>query len=179
MLTNFYDVPVYRLPEEQYNAEMSAHIEETMYPPGDPWSEVTREFHKREPHHRTAFRDHLWRSYGGMWRYNEIIGYIRLHFLGSQIRGEYASSIKRRAVRTRRKIFEYQTHKLAAEVDIPRDANNGDILLLLRKYLERCGQELPKRHIDTRMFDAVAPFIDWRCLYADHLERMTKRQTHD
>jgi hypothetical protein len=180
MQTNFYDVPVYRLPEDRYNSEMDAHIEQAMYPPGKPWSEETRALHKREPSLRIAFHDHLWRSYGGMWRYNEIIGYIRLHFLGSQIRGEYASAVRRRVVRTRTKIFEYRTHKIATEVDIPRDANSDDILLLLRKYLERCKQELPKRHIDMRMFDTLAPYVDWHGLYSGHLERLRQRLTpHD
>jgi hypothetical protein len=118
MQTDFFDISVYRLKEDRYNAEMDAYIERVMYPPGDPWSEQTRALHKRQPHLRVTFEDHLWRSYGGMWRYNEIVGYIRLHFLGSQIRGEYTSAIKKRAVRTRTKTFMYRTHKLAVRFSV-------------------------------------------------------------
>jgi hypothetical protein len=38
---------------------------------------------------KIRFLDHLEMRYGGPWNFNEIIGFIRLHFLGSQIRGEY------------------------------------------------------------------------------------------
>ena len=41
-------------------------------------------------------------QFGGAWKYNEIIGYIRLHFLGNQIRGEYWGVKAMCQVRTRR-----------------------------------------------------------------------------
>jgi hypothetical protein len=175
MQTNIFDVPVYRLKQDRYNAELDEYIERTMYPPNDPWSEATRELDKRQPHLRINFHDHLWRSYGGAWRFNEIIAYIRLHFLGSQIRGEYFSSIRKRCVRTRTKTFEYRTHKLAAEIDIPRDADKKQIFDLFRQYLEDCQRELPKRYVDITSFEEIAPYVDWRALFDDHLETLRQR----
>jgi hypothetical protein len=175
MQTNVFDVPVYRLRRDRYNKEMDEHIERQMYPPGASWADQMRALHEREPALRIQFHDHLWRSYGGMWRYNEIVGYIRLHFLGSQIRGEYSSSIKKRLVRTRTKTFVYQTHKLAAEVTIPKDAASDEIFSLLNQYLLNCQHELPKVHVDTTMFDAVAPYVEWQRLYSEHLRMIAKR----
>jgi hypothetical protein len=79
----FFDVPVYRLREDRYYDERDRYIDNAMFPPSSPYSERLREEARKNPN--IAFKDHLQNSYGGPWRYNEIIGYIRLHFLGSQI----------------------------------------------------------------------------------------------
>jgi hypothetical protein len=110
------------------------------------------------------FQEHLVLLYGGAWEYNEIIGYIQLHFLGSQIRGEYWQ-IKEKKIRgTRRKIFEYRTWKLAPEINIPSGASNSEIYALVRKYLNDCAKELKGRYIDVSRLEAIAPHVDWRGL---------------
>src|SRR4051812_19282331 len=99
MPTIFLDVPVYRLPLPEYDRQQKAYIKKAFGPmvlPND-----------------AAFRDHLWRVYGGCWRFNEVTAYIRLYFLGGQVRGEYFAIRRKRIVRTRHKQFEYVTHKLA------------------------------------------------------------------
>lgn len=75
----FFDVPVYRLPEERYYRERDKSIESAIYPEGSPSNEAMRAKEAADPNHNIAFRDHLQRTYGGCWRFNEIIGYIRLH----------------------------------------------------------------------------------------------------
>lgn len=142
----FFDVPVYRIPEGQYNRERDAYIEANLNQNAD-------------------IRDHFWRSYGGCWQFNEIIGYIRLHFLGSQVRGEYFGVNKKRIVRTRTRTFEHLTHKLAPEVDILQPLTSESILAAVREYLENCKKELPLRHIDTVLFEVIAEHVDWRALY--------------
>ncbi len=66
----------------------------------------------------------------------------------------------------------YKTHKLAAELSIPIDPTSGEIFSLIKQYLIECQQELPKRHIDIVMFDAMGPYVDWKRLYSDHLQRL-------
>ncbi len=101
----FHDVPVYRLSRDRYYKEMDQYIEKSMY--RDPQNPDTtmKEFHERKPEMKIQFREHLRNSYGGAWNYNEIIGYIRLYFLGSQIRGEYWETKTKRKVRSRKKVF--------------------------------------------------------------------------
>jgi hypothetical protein len=168
----FFDIPVYRIKEDQYYLERDAHLERILYPPDASWAEELRELHKREP---DTARPHIERSFG-QWIYNEIIGYIRLHFLGDQIRVEYFSVTKKRIVRTRTKIFEYQTWKLARELDVPSDASSKHIYALVKQYLSDCGRQVPKRHIDTTMLDAIGPYVDWRRLYADHYRNAYRRE---
>jgi hypothetical protein len=167
---DFFDVPVYRIEEDRYYAEMKAHIDRTMYPPDASWVEDAQELAKREPNVENSFRHRAQRSYGGSWRYNEIIGYIRLHFLGDQIRGEYNGVTRKRIVRTRTKVYEFQTWKLALEMDVPSSSSSEEIFALVKQYVADCQRELKKRYVDTEMFDAVGPYLDWRRLYGDLLQ---------
>lgn len=164
----FFDVPVYRLPEERYYRERDKYIESAIYPEGSPFNEATQAKESADPNRNIAFRDHLQRTYGGCWRFNEIIGYIRLHFHGSQVRGEYYGVRKKRVVRTRTKALEYQTWKLAPEIDVPYPHTNDGIFETVREYLKACRKELRGRHVDTELFELVGKHIDWCSLYKDN-----------
>jgi hypothetical protein len=146
-----------------------------MYPKNAFWLPYALELRNREPKSEISFRNRLGQAYGGMWQYNEVIGHIRLHFLGSQIRGEYIGVSRKRVVRTRRKIFEFQTWKLAPEIEVPADATSALIFGLIKNYVSACRRELSKRYIDTAMLDAVGPYIDLRRLYDDHIQRLQSK----
>jgi hypothetical protein len=161
----FFDVPVYRLPEDRYYRERGAYIEGVLFLKDSPYADDLRARDKADPSQNAAIRGHLERPYGGCWRFNEIIGYICLHFLGSQVRGEYYTVRKKRIVRTRTKTLEYTTWKLAPEVDIPQPPSGAAILSAIREYLRDCEKELPGRYIDTSMFDVIANHVDWHSLY--------------
>lgn len=167
--TYFLDIPVYRVPQDRYYCEMESFIETRMYSGSAEHDEQIRQFHARNPEQKTAFADHLRDQYGGAWNYNEIIGYIQLHFLGSQIRGEYWQVKGRRIQRSRKKIFERRTFKLAPELDIPYQASNLQIYAIICLYLTNCAKELKGRYIDTTIFEAIGPHIDWLALYRNAL----------
>jgi hypothetical protein len=160
----FLDIPVYRLSEDRYYSEMHLFIDEKMYPGPPEHDEIMKRFHSRSPDQERSFREHLRAYYGGAWDYNEIIGYIQLHFLGTQIRGEYWQIKGKRIQRTRRKVFEWRTWKLAHEIDISTGASNSEIYALIREYLADCARELKGRHIDVRRLEAIGPYVDWRGL---------------
>ena len=168
----FFDCPVYRIQEAKYYDEANAFIEETMFRPGSPEEESLRQFYDSEPDRAIRMKDHVQKMYGGMWRYNEIVGWIRLHFLGSQIRGEYYQDDKKRLVRSRRKTFAYRTWKLAPELELPWEGgNNQQIYATISRYLDDCRRELNRRHVDSSLFEAVGPYIDWMQLHRDYLNR--------
>ena len=164
----FFDLPVYRLPRDKYYEDRNAYIENALFFPGSSDEAYLRQRDKADPHRNDAHRDHLERSYGGCWEFNEIIGYIRLHFLGSQVRGEYFAVAKQRIVRTRTKTLEYRTWKLAPEIDIEPPFGTAEVLSAIRQYIDDCKDEVPKRYIDTSIFDTLAPHVDWGALYRDH-----------
>ncbi|MEX0752567.1 MAG: hypothetical protein WD073_06540 [Xanthobacteraceae bacterium] len=161
----FFDVPVYRLAENEYYSKRQRYIEDVLFPANDPYRDALLEIERKDPNANIGFREHLARVYGGCWRYNEIIGYIRLHFLGSQIRGEYFSVRKKRIVRTRNKTLEYRTWKIAPEIDIPDGASSTEIFKLIMEYVEDCRKELKGRYIDVELLQTLSPWIDWRGLY--------------
>jgi hypothetical protein len=159
----FMDVPVYRVEHERYYEQMEEFISKGLYSNPER-TELQKEFYKRNPGHETIFREHLQNKYGGAWNYNEIIGYIQLHFLGSQIRGEYWGQTAKRIIRTRKKSFEWKTHKLAPELEIPRDSSNSKIYEIILNYLSHCQKELKGRYIDEAHIRAIGPYVDWNSL---------------
>lgn len=164
----FFDLPVYRLKREEYYKQRTAYVDNTLFPPNCSFTEERRRRDTEDRSENAGIRDHLERSFGGCWEFNEIIGYIRLHFLGSQVRGEYFSVRKKRIVRTRNKTLEFLTWKLAPEVDVEYPHTSENVLHAVRAYINRCKGELPNRFIDTKRFDAIAEFVDWGRLFNDN-----------
>lgn len=165
MTQPFLDVPVYRLGEAEYYRQRDEFAAKRIEP-------MLRAFGEEaaDPKHKPMIdsaRAHLIDVFGGCWRFNEIVGYIRLYFLGSQIRGEYFAVAKKRLVRSRTKRFDWRSHKLAGEVDIEHPITESSILTAIRKYLVRCQRELPRRTIDAEAFDVLAHHIRWRDLWEE------------
>lgn len=158
------DIPVYRLALDKYEKEREQYVEEQMYGKPPNIDNQMKEFHKREPGMKQQFEHHLWQRYGGSWNYNEIIGWIQLHFLGSQIRGEYWAVKARRITRTRKKTFEFKSWKLAPEKEIPHSASNSEIYEVVLGYIDDCRKELRRRYLDTSRLEMIGPFVDWRSL---------------
>ena len=165
----FADIPVYRLTQERYIGEMDSFVEKEIQTSFG-CDKAAESFCTRYPNRVDAFRDDLCLTYG-VWDFNEIIGYIRLYFSGSQIRGEYWQMKGQKIRRTRRKIFERRTGKLAVEVDVPGQSTDQVICELIRSYLAGCAKELKGRHLDTSRFDATAPYVRWRDLLHQQLVR--------
>lgn len=157
----FYDIPVYRLPAERYYRERDEYMDRVLFPEGSPDTQSRREREAADPNCYLAMRDHLQRTYGGCWDFNEIIGYIRLHFLGSQVRGEYFAVRRKHVVRTRTRVLEYCTWKLAPEVEIPYPFTSEGIHGAILDYLTACRKELPRRYVDTELFEALGKHVDW------------------
>src|SRR5689334_21283990 len=100
----FFDLLVYRLAYEIYDPQRDADLAAQI-------ASMKRGLPDYEPS-REMKENMSQRQYDkyGPWQFNEIIGYIRLHFLGSQVRGEYFSAEKKRNVLSRHKVFTWRTH---------------------------------------------------------------------
>ena len=162
----FYDVPVYRLPKREYERKRHEYIENTLFPP-DLWHRdelIARD--KANPNENPGFRDLGTKSYGGAWIFNEIVGYIRLHFMGNQVRGEYFAVQRKRIVRTRRKQFEFLDWNLVPEREIPKCSSSEEIYSIVLEYIEECRKEIKLRFIDSSGLERIGPYIDWKALYS-------------
>lgn len=164
-MKSFFDLPVYRLERDRYYKEREKYVDDLVFQVGSPDEAYFRERHKVNPRENDTIRDLFGVQYGGCWEFNEIIGYVRLHFLGNQVRGEYFTILRKRIRKTRTRQFAYSTWKLAPEVHIAEPYSSDDVSRAVAEYIDDCRRELPRRHIDTSVFDALAPHIDWGALY--------------
>lgn len=146
----FFDIPVYRLARNEYEARQEAYIQSMM-------------LETENQDRKAMMRDLHWTFYGGSWQFNEIIGYIRLHFLGTQIRGEWWRVNAKRVARTRTKIFRYSGWKVVSEQEIPKGSRSEEIYRVILLYLERAqnDKKLRRFYVDTSVFEKIGPFIDW------------------
>ncbi|WP_417277832.1 hypothetical protein [Celeribacter sp.] len=159
--TYFFDLPVYRISEEHYYQLIENRKEKQ-------FDRMRARIEGYEPseHLKQSFGHHIDGKYGP-WQFNEIIAYIRLHFLGSQIRGEYFSSEKQRNGLNRKKVFTFRTWKLAPEVDLgfARRYSNQGIWSSIQEYVALCKKELSRsRVIDDSILNTIGPHMDWVAL---------------
>jgi len=152
-------LPVYRLTREKYYKQLEHYVDQQIF--GGPSGVYRREYAKDNQEWVKNFSNHLHQKFGGSWEYNEIIGFIELHFCGTQIRGEYFENNKIRQVRTRKKQFTYITHKLAPEINIHYHATSQDVESIIDQYIENCRQELKVRYIDDSAFTNLKGYVDW------------------
>jgi len=164
----FFDIPIYRLPKEKYYKERDDYLKKNIYSGSKEHNEIKKQLYEKCPQQEAYIKSHLIQKYGGAWNYNEIIGWIKLHFLGNQIRGEFWYVIAKKICLTRKKIFEWKDWKLAPEIEIPDDADNKKIFSLIKEYISDCKKEkeLKNRYVDTSLIDTIGPYIDWRSLYS-------------
>lgn len=153
----FFDIPVYRLSETDYDAEIENHIGQVMLGKEEGEWEFRKSFYKRNP----IFRDRLQKQYGD-WKFNEIIGYVRLYIEDNQVLGEYWRTDAKRIVRSRRKLFNWSTYNIEPERgDLPLDGTNQEIYETILSYLEAVRVKLKGRVLDTSVFEAIGGYIDW------------------
>ena len=136
----FYDVPVYRVPEACFYAERDRYIDITMFGTLPDEREFRKAFYERNADTRINLEDRLEKTFGGPWCFNEIVGYVRLHFLGSQVRGALWMVDRKRIVKSRTKLILPQSHKVVYEEDIPFGASNEQVFQVIQRWPHAVGQ---------------------------------------
>ncbi len=112
---------------------------------------------------RVALTDSFWRNYIAPWRFNQIVGWIRIHQSGKHIRAElWYMSAKRPSRWLTKKHFS--SHGRAFDITILPEQSNGAIFQSLRESLAAYGRANPKYFLDVRCFSALGPFVNWRKL---------------
>lgn len=144
---NLFEMPVYRLSENNYYHGLAAYISKTNQGKDHPMDV-----------------GYLRSQYGGDWRYNEIIGFLRFYRYGeNQIRCEYWETEAKKKVRTRKKQFIQKGDSYCAE-PFSRKSSNVELARTMRSAVEHCENRLKNRVIDRQLFDASVDFIDWQSL---------------
>lgn len=165
IINYFYDLPIYRVSSEKFDRDWGEYLQTSLYSaPSGISKEYIDDFYKREPGQKSFRTQHAWKKFGGPWRYNEIIGYIRLYFLGDQIRGEYWLVRTKKVVKTRKKIIDFRDYKIVPEKTIPSNATNYKIYELVIAYIKEAKKSLKKWYVDFEDFEKIGRFIDWKSL---------------
>lgn len=144
-MKHFYDVPVYREDQNNFLRIKTERINKKL---------LDCEGNK-------SLYDFLEKSYG-VWKFNEIIGYIRLYFSGHQVCGEYYCLKSNKLSNPRKKRFEYSTWKLAPEVYISSVLESDKIYESIIEYIKLCKKELPRTYyIDFELFEVLGKQVNW------------------
>lgn len=142
-----FEMPAYRLSENIYYEKMAASISKTNQGKEYPTNE-----------------DYLRYKYGGDWRFNEIVGFLRFYRYGeNQIRCEYWESEAKKKVRTRKKQFILVSDSYCTET-FSRTASNVELAHTMRSAVEHCESRLKNLVIDRELFDASVGLIDWNSI---------------
>jgi hypothetical protein len=108
---------------------------------------------------RESFRD----SYGGPWRYNQAIGWLRLHGARSWIRADvWLCDGSRFLRRMRHKHFHYRGTEIVMKC--PPSLSSSEIFERLRQQLENYQRAWRGRGfvLDLECFLDIGPFVNWR-----------------
>jgi hypothetical protein len=168
-IIHFHDLPIYRLAEAEYDKELLKRTHVVIPDQASP------KWKKADADARGDLLAHYLR-YLGRWRFNEVVGYLRLSMSHRNIQGAYFGRRVRepgprhdepvlKEVRTRTKVFR-SIRPLAPRRPIPRGSTNAECLGIIDAYVIACSRALPRRHLDQEWLREVGPYVNW-CAMAD------------
>jgi len=156
-----FDIPIYFYRPDDYESQYKRGLQNLLQLIFNLSGGKTRE--QAKPEYESA--EELYRkAHGRPWRFNFIIGWIRIYILGSQIRGEIwlvkAQRIQpntRRPIKNDGKIFE---------LHFSQNDSSATIFAELSEALARAqkSKELRKRYLDTETFENIGPYVEWKKL---------------
>lgn len=148
-LVDLFEISVYRLDEAAYFEKMSKYAEK--------FNSISSNL-LSDTYSNSRF--------GGDWRYNEIIGFLRFYRYGdNKIRCEYWETDAKKKVRTRKKMFVKRTDKYCDEI-FHITSSNANLAQSMKDAVMHCEFRLKRagRVLDRSMFDNTVDFIDWKSL---------------
>lgn len=153
-----FDIPFYWRKEDRFNREFDQDLvnhlatfeKQTGYPLTD--------------NLRMSLTDSFWRRYIAPWRFNQVIGWVRLYKLGSQLRGEsWFMNAKRAGRQVSRK--QFSLHGKAFELHIWPEQTSKQIFEAIVQDLRRFEKDSSRRiFLDLECFESIGSFVDWRKL---------------
>jgi hypothetical protein len=152
----FFDIPIYRCSPDQHTSWFAEEKRKSLQP-----FEATRE---TAPESLAISKQWFGEWHWYPWRYNEVIGWLRLYALGSQVRAELWYVKAKRIVReTRKKIFFVGKEFEISFRSVDSNPEIGKVVLETLRNLKR--QSLyRKRYVDLECFEVVSQHLDWKGL---------------
>lgn len=152
----YFEIPIYRCDLGTHTKEMKAKEKEF----------TIEEYKDSAPISYQNMIDHFHRDIWYPWKYNEVIGWICLYIMGTQIRGDYYfTSAKRIGKGIRKKRFNY--YGKAFEHSLTRNLSSNEIyqeIINELEHLNKNNKSFKNRHIDLKSFKIIGEFVDWKLL---------------
>jgi len=151
-----FDIPIYWCSQEKFNTDyakrLKTHIEEFEINSGYPLTESLR----------ISLEDSFWRSYIAPWRFNQIVGWLRIYKLGTQIRGELWYMNAKRAGRQLTK-KQFSLKGKAFEIRVYPNETSAEVYSNLLGDIESFARTLRRNEVlELQPFKELAPFVNWR-----------------
>lgn len=153
---HFFEIGIYRCPIDQHTDEL-ARDKQKYLEPLERIKSVASESYANAG-------DWFDREHWYPWRYNDVIGWLRLYRLGSQIRGELWFVKAKQITRGLKKHFFYLGK--AFELSFHPSQSEEDIRIEVLTELRRVAGERPikGRYLDLECFLAASPMLRWRAI---------------
>lgn len=163
--TFIFDVPIYRIAEASYYADRKSYVDAHLYDHPELSRSEREAFYREYPDKKNRDSDYQQRQYGGPWRFNDVIGYIRLYLDGYQVRGQlWYVDVERVVRKPRHKLLLCKNTRFGIPVDISPQSSNGEIFGRIMKYLDSVRPRFKNRFIDSALLKTVGPYVDWKSL---------------
>ena len=164
-LTEFntiFEIPIYRLSNNEFIKELKDEVIKTArYHSVESMEEL---FPGKGKSRYERLLSEIETEKGYQWKFNEIIGWLTLHYNDNYIFGEiFLNNSKRITKKSRAKIDFYD---LGFKFKIPENESNKNIYESIFnniKSLEK-NSKLKKRYIDTSIFETIGKHINWENL---------------
>lgn len=145
-----FELPIYRVSKETYYKKFNQFYEKRKIPNSD------LEYEKK-------FNQNLSKVYGGEWKYNEIIGYLRFYKCANDIRCFYYKVDKQIIKKSRTKQF-IPINDTIHKIVINSSFSNEQIVKKLNDMVDYCSKllDINKRYVDRENFDNIVEHIDWK-----------------
>lgn len=157
----FFEVPIYRCSVEKHTQEQEYSKNKRLQALIDIHGESVKSSHSYR-WTKSDFDTNHWYP----WRYNEIIGWLRLYTLSNQVRGDLWFI---NAKRIRSDLKEKRNHFVgkAFEKTILPSYSSSKIFEIICKELEYQSKDYPikGRFMDTELFYQIGKYVDWKKLF--------------
>lgn len=158
---DFFELPIYRVTKEKYYKDMDEYIQNKFAKLND----FHREYYKNNLSKLADWKHACREEYGSIWEYNDVIGYIKLYFSGSQVRADHWSVKAKRIVKSKKKEFICIEESIYGATTIHFEKESLGIYNKIIELVDEIKSTLRNRYIETSKFEAIGPYVDWKKLY--------------
>ena len=144
----FFEIPIYRCSIESHTKDVEKDYQK--------FAENCYLMNKKDI--QLFYYSKIWNP----WKYNEIIGYLNLYILGSQIRIDHWKVDKERYNKGIT-LKPYKYFGKCLEANVPRNLNSIEIFEFIKlKLIDLNKTEFKNRYFDLEAFSRIGNFVNWK-----------------